>query len=423
MSDDIHPSRREADELASSLRATYKAAALRGDGPAAEAVLREALDAGLGAAAAFARIVQPALEDIGDAWERGEVSVAEEHLASGITKRALAAIYPLLIDGAPQNGPRVLLAGVGGELHSIGLRMISDVLDAAGFDTVYLGPDTPADEVAAAVTRHAPQLVGLSVTMPLDLPELDRAIVAVGETDPTVSVMIGGRAIPERLRAYRGYAADAESVVAVARLLVDEAPVLPPVPEGAVAAAVVPRPDPLEREMAETTGHLAEVARAQARRAREYRALALTDTLTGMPNRRAWEERYSALADTTPLVVLMVDLDNFKLVNDRQGHMAGDVVLQRAGIALRAVLRSEDFAARLGGDEFGVLLPGATDRGALVIAERVRHAIATALADVGVTASVGVARHAGGRRATTLGADQALYRAKARGGDSVEQAQ
>lgn len=273
---DLRPSRREFDDLAAALSARYLRALIEADRAATETVLRDAIGAGLGAAAAFARIVQPAMVAVGSAWERGELEIAQEHLATGITKRTLAAVYPLLIEDAPVGGPRVVVAGVGGGLHSIGLRMVSDVLDAAGFETLYLGPDTPAEEVASAVVRYAPKLVALGVTMPLDVPELGRAVVAIAEADPTVSVMIGGRGVPERLRAHPTYAGDAEAVVATARRLIAEAPVLPPVQaapgvEPPAAAPPVDRTDRIEREMAATTAELADVARAQARRARAYR--------------------------------------------------------------------------------------------------------------------------------------------------------
>lgn len=421
---DLRHSRREFDDLAATLSARYLKALVDADRATAEAVLREAIEAGLGAAAAFARIVQPAMEAVGSAWERGEFEIAQEHLATGITKRTLAAVYPLLIEDAPVGGPRVVVAGVGGGLHSIGLRMVSDVLDAAGFETLYLGPDTPAEEVASAVVRYAPKLVALGVTMPLDVPELGRAVVAIAEADPTVSVMIGGRGVPEHLRAHLTCAGDAEAVVSTARRLIAEAPVLPPVeaPPGSGPSIMhTDRTDRMEREIAATTAQLADVARAQARRARAYRAMALTDVLTGLPNRRAWDERCAAVTEGSDETMLVLDLDGFKAVNDRFGHGAGDTVLSRAADAVRSALRADDFAARLGGDEFGVLLRGGTDDAAAV-ADRVRAAIAAALRDVGVTTSVGMARHAGDRRAAMLAADAALYEAKASGGDRVRRA-
>lgn len=418
---DLRPSRREFDDLAATLSARYLQALLDADRTTAEAVLRDAIEAGLGAAAAFARIVQPAMVAVGSAWERGELEIAQEHLATGITKRTLAAVYPLLIEDAPSGGPRVVVAGPGGQLHSIGLRMVSDVLDAAGFETLYLGPDTPAEDVASAVVRYAPQLVALGVTMPLDVPELERAVVAIAEADPTVSVMIGGSGVPERLRAHPTYAGDAEAVVATARRLIAEAPVLPPVEAPPTPVPSMRRTDRIEREIAATTAQLADVARAQARRARAYRTMALTDALTGLPNRRAWDERCAAVTEGSGETMLVLDLDGFKAVNDRLGHSVGDTVLARAADAVRSALRADDFAARLGGDEFGVLLRGGAEDAAAV-ADRVRAAIAAALRDVGVTTSVGTARHAGDRRAAMLAADAALYEAKTSGGDRVRRA-
>lgn len=422
MTQPVQPSRRRKDDLAAGLAERYAEALRTADATAAEEVLRRALADGLGAAATFARIVQPVLEHLGELWERGELSIAEEHVASAISKRALAAIYPLLIEDAPRTDARVVLAGVAGELHSIGLRMISDVLDGAGFESVYLGPDTPADAIADAVRAYAPRLVALSVTMPDDLPELEHAVLAVADADPTVSILIGGRGIPERLRGYEGYVADAEDAVATAQRLLGGPPARPLVDAGggpprARAAGAVSEVD---RQLAETTTHLADVARAQARRAREYRVMALTDPITGMANRRAWDERYAQVAqDATELTILVLDLDGFKEVNDREGHLAGDAVLHRVGASIRAALRAGDFAARLGGDEFGVLLPGTDAAGAVILAERVRAAIARDLGTEGVTASIGVARHAINPRATTLAADAALYRAKAADGDRV----
>lgn len=415
---DSRQSRRTRDALARVHSGQYLDALLRADGVRAEAVLRNALADGLGAASTFARVVQPALERIGEGWAGGELSVAQEHIATGITKRALAAVYPLVIEDAPAQGPRVVLAGVSGELHSIGLRMISDTLEAAGFESVYLGPDTPAADLVDAVRRHRPALVGISVTMPADLPELRRAIAAVAATDPTVPVMIGGSGVPADLRDHPSYAGDTEAVVATARRLLASGPVLPTVAHPSGGDAPITEPRPMEREFAMTTAQLSDVARAQARRAREYRMLALTDPLTGIPNRRAWDERCTALPEGADVLMLVLDLDGFKGVNDHFGHEAGDAVLERAAAALRSALRTADFAARLGGDEFGVLVRD-TGGGGLAVAERIRTAVARELADVGVTTSIGAARHAGDRRATMLAADQALYDAKSQGGNTI----
>jgi two-component system cell cycle response regulator len=161
-------------------------------------------------------------------------------------------------------------------------------------------------------------------------------------------------------------------------------------------------------------------------------ALALTDELTGLPNRRAVLQRLSEEMERTgregrPLSVILVDLDQFKRVNDSFGHGAGDEVLVEFARRLRGKVRSYDVVARIGGDEFLVLLPGVPQHDAIRVAERLRDAVASAPfgAESGrahrVTASFGVApvmaRSSEGNLLAS--ADRALYVAKNNGGNQV----
>lgn len=165
-------------------------------------------------------------------------------------------------------------------------------------------------------------------------------------------------------------------------------------------------------------------------------ALASTDSLTGLPNRRQFDatlnkEWYRALRDATPLALLMIDIDRFKPLNDRYGHPVGDAFLARVGaVILHNVRRAGDMAARYGGEEFAVVLPGTATAGALDIAELIRGAVAHAdtrdLVPGGhpLTVSIGVAAMvplAGGGAATLVhSADAALYQAKRGGRNRVD---
>ncbi|MDE1567935.1 GGDEF domain-containing protein [Aquabacter sp. P-9] len=157
-----------------------------------------------------------------------------------------------------------------------------------------------------------------------------------------------------------------------------------------------------------------------------------TDALTGLSNRRAFDEELEragrrARRTGEPVSLLLVDLDHFKAVNDVSGHPAGDAVLRRTGERLKgAVHRADDLAARYGGEEFAVILPGTDGAGAAALAEAIRADIAAA--DMPhpltgrVTASIGAATHAGGEAdpvQLVSQADRALYRAKALGRDRV----
>jgi diguanylate cyclase (GGDEF)-like protein len=150
-------------------------------------------------------------------------------------------------------------------------------------------------------------------------------------------------------------------------------------------------------------------------------ALARTDDLTGLPNRRSWQEHLPrelarAERDQQPLCVAMLDLDNFKDYNDRRGHQAGDRLLKEAAAAWRNRLRTYDVLARYGGEEFSVILPGCTTERAVRLVERLREATPE-----GETCSAGIAEWGAEEAAEALvgRADAALYRAKRAGRDQT----
>jgi len=156
-------------------------------------------------------------------------------------------------------------------------------------------------------------------------------------------------------------------------------------------------------------------------------ALARTDALTGLLNRRALSERlHDEVARATryakPLSILLLDLDGLKRFNDREGHHAGDEALQALARSLRARSRAADEAARWGGDEFMVLAPETGKAEALELAERIRAAVESNHPP-GVTASIGVATLEPGQLASAealeAAADAAVYAAKRRGGNRV----
>jgi len=166
----------------------------------------------------------------------------------------------------------------------------------------------------------------------------------------------------------------------------------------------------------------------------ELRQVATLDALTGLENRRAGMKRLGDEMDRAdrsgePLAVIVLDLDEFKRVNDEFGHAEGDAVLVGAADGMRAEARHYDGISRSGGEEFLMLLPGANADAALAIAERVRHAVAGHTAAVlggkrgAVTVSAGVAVYepaSGESRDDVLSrADRGMYAAKDAGRDAV----
>ena len=170
------------------------------------------------------------------------------------------------------------------------------------------------------------------------------------------------------------------------------------------------------------------LSRAYSQRAVE--AQASTDALTGLPNRRYFDEFCGLLARRRraddAVGVLMIDIDKFKVLNDTHGHATGDEVLRAVGGAIIAAVREDDVPARYGGEEFVVLLRNPTPEVALDVGERVRAAVAAldmgrlGVRAVSVSVGVAVARHADQSiDALIAQADRALYRAKRAGRDRV----
>jgi diguanylate cyclase (GGDEF)-like protein len=153
----------------------------------------------------------------------------------------------------------------------------------------------------------------------------------------------------------------------------------------------------------------------------EMQELAARDKLTGLYNRRLFEEQFDAavarsLRNGEELTLLVVDLDGLKRINDLGGHPAGDEALKALSEALQATVRTGDVACRLGGDEFAVILPGATPADAIKVAERAQEAL---IARGPYSFSGGVARasaNIGSVYDLYRSADIAAYRAKAAGG-------
>lgn len=183
----------------------------------------------------------------------------------------------------------------------------------------------------------------------------------------------------------------------------------------------------LQHELHQAENQIAE----QVSEIESHLSSALTDPLTGLPNRRALDEQLSRRLEDyrkhgTPFSLLMLDADHFKQINDTFGHPVGDEVLVGIGKALQSALRKHDFVARYGGEEFAVILPYTTldeaQRAAGKVTEQLQQlGPLFAHLDRSITASGGLASIAPGETVTVLigRADEALYAAKHNGRDQT----
>jgi len=182
-----------------------------------------------------------------------------------------------------------------------------------------------------------------------------------------------------------------------------------------------------EQTLRERLGHVEQEADELRQEIALVREHALMDPVTDLPNRAAWDDRLRQEHARwrrfgAPLCLAVFDVDNFKSINDRFGHAAGDKALRIIANALRSRLRQSDFVARYGGEEFAVLLIGATKAGALKVAEEMRLAVSraglhTRARPVEVTISCGISEFQADDSAEAVfeRADTALYEAKRSG--------
>lgn len=151
-------------------------------------------------------LLAPALVEIGDRWQRGTATVAQEHLATAVVASIMATLAPSL-DEEPAVRQRIVLTCTDGELHDLGLRMLGDFLEGDGWEVLYLGAVTPAAALAGFLAEVRPVAVGLSVTLSTHL-EFARAAIASIREQSGAYVLVGGGAFAGDASIARGIGAD-----------------------------------------------------------------------------------------------------------------------------------------------------------------------------------------------------------------------
>jgi methanogenic corrinoid protein MtbC1 len=177
-----------------AITSAYYTALHTNDNQSALAIIHEALEQGASLATLYHTVIQPAMYQIGQQWERGELSVGAEHQATAITRMVLdicAFPYRPGLYGAPD----VLAACVSPEQHDIGLRMVADCLEFNGWRTLYLGGNVPLDDIVMLTLHHQVAIVALSVTMGSHALHVRHLITALRQTalGPHLKILVGGQ--------------------------------------------------------------------------------------------------------------------------------------------------------------------------------------------------------------------------------------
>ena len=174
----------------------FEAALVRGDQKTTVEIFREGARQSQGFLDAELHLVQPTLYRIGRGWQDNRISIAQEHLATAMVHGLLAREFASA-GSAPPNDRSVVLAGVEGNHHVVGLRIVADAFELAGWDVRFLGANTPTRSLVQLVREERPNLVGLSASMPQHLRSAREAIACLRSElgDARPAVMLGGLAI------------------------------------------------------------------------------------------------------------------------------------------------------------------------------------------------------------------------------------
>lgn len=202
------------------LRVQYLDAVLAPDARRARALISEGVASGITVLDIYMRVLQPALEEVGRRWERAELTVAAEHLATQITQAVLAGLAADIAPGDGGRGRTAVVSCTPGELHSIGGQMVADFLEADGWNVLTLGADMPADGLATLVAERNVEVVALSTALPANLLAVSAACAALRRLENPPFIVAGGRAFggdPARaeVAGADAYAGDPESLLRV----------------------------------------------------------------------------------------------------------------------------------------------------------------------------------------------------------------
>jgi methanogenic corrinoid protein MtbC1 len=198
------------DEQWLETRNAFQDALLNGDYPRCLDIAREAVSDPERLESFYLLIIQPSLYEVGRLWERGDISVANEHIASAIVARIMAALRSALPLRRLDKG-RAVVSASSNEFHEIGAWMISDILEQDGWDVRYVGANTPREDLLDLLRQFKPRFLALSVTMPFNIENAADIVEGIRNDSSLagVRVLVGGNAFSQSPDLWRATGADA----------------------------------------------------------------------------------------------------------------------------------------------------------------------------------------------------------------------
>ena len=211
----------------SALAQKYLEMLRHGERSSASHLILDVIEQGMPIKDVYLKVFQPCQYEIGRLWQTNQISVAEEHYCTAATQLIMAQLYSKIFN-TKKNGQRMVATCVGNELHEIGLHMVADFFEMEGWDTYYLGSNTPASSILQTLTERKPDILAISATMAFhinlvtDLIEQVRALPA----NRQIRILVGGYPFnvdPELWRQVGadGFAANAEQAILTANALLE----------------------------------------------------------------------------------------------------------------------------------------------------------------------------------------------------------
>ncbi len=186
-------SSRFADGEHYEIRKAYLDALLRSDTRAAHGIIAEARKDGLSIIDIYENILTKTMVEVGNLWHRHIITVDKEHYVSSVTQTIMSSFYEEIFS-SPRKNKTLVSCAIGSELHEMGVRMVSDLFEYRGWDTYYLGAALPKASLLEAIGDHRPDLVAISVTMPVYLVDCEEMVLSIKDQFPGMKIAVGGQA-------------------------------------------------------------------------------------------------------------------------------------------------------------------------------------------------------------------------------------
>lgn len=171
----------------------YFNALIRGNKGECVSIVEELINKGVPVEKIYTQLFQHALYQVGEYWEMNRISVATEHMATAITENLMIRMQPQFF-ASERTGKKAVISCVANEYHQVGAKMVADIFEMNGWDGYFIGANTPVGELIRFLEKHNPDLLGLSLSIYFNLPELKATIAQIRQRFPETPILVGGQA-------------------------------------------------------------------------------------------------------------------------------------------------------------------------------------------------------------------------------------